>query len=106
MKFIITENKMTQVQIKWLNNKFGNLTRISNVHNIGYVDEDGNIIFFYYPKDNNVFFNYDKIWWLLDSFFNLDFYDISSLLQDWIEETYDLSGMTPVVNRGQYNYIT
>ena len=105
MKFIITENKMTQVQIKWLNNTFGDLERIVNDYNVGYFDKDGTLLFHNDINDNIVYVNYDKIWSLFYDFFKLEYYEVKSLLQQWLAETYGIIDSEPIINRGQYNYI-
>jgi len=91
MKIIITENKLNRVVLTWLDNEYGNLTKIVKGDKIYYVDQDGLSLFYCYQdlKNKYVFINYDRIWRLLQSIFGLE------ILKVWLEQTYNLRGVTP-----------
>ena len=87
MKIIITENKRDRLALNWLNNKFGNLTKVVNYDRT-----------FYYQDDKNkfVFIDYTRIWIFFESIFDMEYEQIQDILKIWLEETYNLSGYLPV----------
>jgi hypothetical protein len=62
-----------------------------------YRDENGNWIFYHEkdPKNGYIWFNYNKIWGIFESKFGYNYKEIKDLLVAWVEEHYDLSGVTP-----------
>ena len=102
MRYIITENKLDKVVITWLNNKFGNLKPIVKGDKTFYINEDRIILFYYYQDEKNgyVYINYNEIWSFLESIFGLESLQIKSIITYWLEETYNLKGLTP------YRWIT
>ena len=97
MKFLITENKLNKVALTWLNNNFGNLKPIVIRDETYYVNEDRLPLFYYYQdiKNGPVYINYDEIWSFLESFFGMEYKQIRGVIMDWLEETYNLKGLTP-----------
>ena len=53
MKYMITENKINQVALKWLNNNFGDLTKLVKDDRTFYVDKDQKPLFYYYQHSSN-----------------------------------------------------
>jgi hypothetical protein len=98
MKYIITENKLDKVALTWLNNNFGDLTPIVEDEKTYYVNEDRLPLFYYVQdsKNDNVFINYYEIWSFLESMFDMDYQQIQGVIRDWLEETYNLKGITPI----------
>jgi hypothetical protein len=98
MKYIITENKLDKVALTWLNNNFGDLTPIVKEYKTYYVNEDRLPLFYYFQnsKNDNVYINYYKIWSFLESMFGMEHQQIQGVIRDWLEETYNLKGITPV----------
>jgi hypothetical protein len=97
MKIIITESKLNKVVLKWLDKEFGNLTEVVRGDKTIYVDQDGLPLFYYYQDSKNgyVFINYERIWQLLESIFDMEYEQIRDILKIWLEETYNLRGVTP-----------
>ena len=97
MKIIITESKLNKVVLKWLDREFGNLTKIVKGDKIYYVDQDGLSLFYCYQdlKNKYVFINYDRIWRLLQSIFGMEYEQVLEILKVWLEQTYNLRGVTP-----------
>ena len=97
MKYIITENKLDKVVITWLNDKFGDLKPIVRDDKTFYVNEDRLPLFYYYQdrKNGYVYINYDEIRSFLESIFGLESLQIKSIITYWLEETYNLKGLTP-----------
>jgi hypothetical protein len=104
MKYIITENKLDKVVITWLNNKFGNLKPIVRDDKTFYVNEDRLVLFYYYQDKKNgyVYINYDEIWSFLESIFGLESLQIKDIITYWLEETYNLKGLTPYQSEAQF----
>jgi hypothetical protein len=98
MKIIITENKRDRLALNWLNNKFGNLTKVVNYDRTFYVNKDKKPLFYYYQDDKNkfVFIDYTRIWIFFESIFDMEYEQIQDILKIWLEETYNLSGYLPI----------
>ena len=92
------ENKLDKVIITWLNDKFGNLTEVVRGYKTFYINEDRIILFYYYQHEKNgfVYINYDEIWSFLKSIFGLESEQIKGVITHWLEETYNLKGLTPI----------
>jgi hypothetical protein len=97
MKEIITENKLDKVVLTWLNNNFGNLISVVKDNKTYYVNEDRLPLFNYYQDSKNeyVYINYSEIWSFLESMFGMEYQQIRGVIRDWLEETYNLKGLTP-----------
>ena len=94
------ENKLDKVIITWLNDKFGNLTEVVRGYKTFYINEDRIILFYYYQHEKNgfVYINYDEIWSFLKSIFGLESEQIKGVITHWLEETYNLKGLTPLLS--------
>ena len=86
--------------LKWLNKEFGNLTPVVSGDRTFYVNEDGEILFYYKNNihDRLVYINYNKIWLLLKNIFIMTDNEVRKLLEVWLEGTYNLRGYTPEIN--------
>jgi|688.fasta_scaffold512287_4 hypothetical protein len=100
MKLIITENKLAKVALTWLNNNFGDLKPIVKEYKTYYVNEDRLPLFYYHQdsKNDNVYINYYEIWSFLESMFDMDYQQIQGVIRDWLGETYNLRGLTPMAS--------
>ena len=98
MKYIITENQNEKLIIKYLNNEYGDLKEYRT-------DEHPNTIF--YVKDNkvymeqdlengNLWIDYYTIWTELETIFGLEDDKIRRIITKWVEETYNIEGVTPI----------
>ena len=69
-----------------------------------YVDKDNIAIFFYDPnkKNRDVYINYERIWSFFSKVIGLEPSEIKDILKNWLEETYNISGLTPVIQ--QWNF--
>ena len=78
-------------------NGFNDLTPVQENDIIYYVDENRLPLFYYYPKqkNGNVFINYDRIWLFFEGVFGLKYSETQSIIKNWLEETYNLRGLTP-----------
>ena len=86
--------------LKWLNKEFGNLTPVVSGDRTFYVNEDGEILFYYKNNihDRLVYINYDKIWLLLKNIFIMTDNEVRKLLEVWINETYGLTKRIPTMS--------
>ncbi len=100
MKYIITENKLDKVVLTWLNNNFSNLKPIVMYDSVYYVNENGKWLFSYTQDRKKLFvnINYDRIWSILVSIFDLRYEQIQNVLKEWLEETYHIIGLTPITS--------
>ena len=78
-------------------NQFNDLTPIQKNDKIYYVDKDRLLLFYYYPDDKNgyVYINYNRIWEFFDVVIGLEDTEIQTIINNWLEETYNLRGLTP-----------
>ncbi len=90
-------NHKTKSALKWLNREFGDLTPVVKDEKTYYVDEDRKPLFMYYQDEENgyVYINYDRIWVFFESIFGLNTLQTKEILKVWLEETYNLRGITP-----------
>ncbi len=103
----ITEsvNGRSKLALKWLNKEFGDLTKVLKDGIIFYVDEDRKPLINYYQyhpyeKADNVYINNDRIWVFFKSIFGMDDSQIKEILTIWLEQTYNLRGVTPYSTAG------
>ena len=92
------ENKLDKVALTWVNNKFGDLKPIVKDNKTYYVNEDRLPLFYYYQDSKNeyVYINHPEIWSFLESMFGMEYLQIQEVMKDWLEETYNLKGLTPI----------
>ena len=85
--------------LSWLVSNFGDLTKVVKDGKIYYVDSERKPLFYYYPGLENepVYINYQRIWSVLIHDFGLKYSEIQELIKEWLEETYNLRGLTPTV---------
>jgi hypothetical protein len=83
--------------LNWLNKEFGNLTEVVRDDRTFYVDKDRKPLFFYFQdsKIGIVYVNYERIWIFFESIFGLKDPQTKVILTIWLEETYNLRGVTP-----------
>ena len=95
------ENKLNKVALTWLNNNFGNLKPIVMDNKTCYVNEDRLPLFYYYQDEKNGYgyINYYEIWSFLESIFGMNYQQVRGVIRDWLEETYNLKGLTPLGKR-------
>ena len=90
MKYIITENRLYSVAMKWLNNEFGDLKLYDyNKFRILFM-KDGEIIFDYDKKNGVVHISYKHIGNYLESFFGMGNRQIQEVIKLWMEQYYNL----------------
>ena len=77
--------------------QFNDLTQIEKGDKIFYIDKDGNHLFYYYPNKKNgyVYINFYKIWMFFYEVIGMERDEIQGIIKDWLEETYNLIGLTP-----------
>jgi hypothetical protein len=64
---------------------------------IYYIDKDNLPLFFYKYNGRNgfVYINYDRIWMFFEVVIGLESYKIKYIIKNWLEDTYNLKGLTP-----------
>ena len=90
-------NKMEQIIINFLNKGYGDLTEYKT-------DEYPDSIFYMKGKkvymiqdikNGELWVEYYTIWQDLKMWFSLNYQDIQSVITKWVEETYNIRGLTP-----------
>ncbi len=84
--------------LKWLNKEFGDLTMDAQGDRTLYVDKNRKLLFMYCQGSKNgaVYINYERIWVFFESIFGLKDPQMQGILKVWLEETYNLRGVTPL----------
>lgn len=97
MKYIITENKLEQVIIQFLNKKYGELEeyRRESMPNSIYFLKDGKVYIEYDILERVPIIGYDEIWEVLENIFSLKYEQIQSILDKWLEYGFNLKGRFP-----------
>lgn len=94
MKIIINENRLNKIIGKWLNSEYGDLDVYD--HNdeplIFYVDKEGDIIFLYETKSNELYVSIEIIKFFY-SMFSIDIEQTKDILVEWFEKH---TGLKPV----------
>ena len=97
MKYIITESKLEQVVIKYLNKAYGDLEQYDMEgfpHSIFFIKNDM-LYLEYHSKKDKLYVRYNPIWTDLSTMFGLDYDECKNILSKWIELTYSVKGSTP-----------
>jgi len=102
MKYIITESKLENVVIKYLNKMYGDLEeyRREDFPDKIFFIKDKKVYMELNLKNDDLYVSYGTIWLDLENTFSLEFDDIQSIIKKWVEETYKLRGVTPLRWRG------
>jgi hypothetical protein len=92
MKLIITENKLNNVVIKWLNKNYGDLKPYERDRDPEYIFfmKNGRVMFDYNKENGFVYISYDDIWSFLERIFSMEYKQIQEVTKLWVEEHYNL----------------
>jgi hypothetical protein len=104
MKFIITENKLNNVALSWMNKNFSP-DQLEIVESEDYPDsifykKDGKVVMEQGNKNKYFYFDYNDIWSFFESFFGMKYEQVQEVLRYWLEETLKLEGYRP--HRGSF----
>ena len=77
--------------------QFNNLTPVEKDDKIFYVDKNRLPLFYYYPDEKNgyVYINHERIWMFFKEVFGLKNSEIQTIINNWLEEAYNIRGLTP-----------
>jgi hypothetical protein len=68
--------------------------------------EEGNNMMIYDRKSNDIYINYDVIWESLKKGFDLKYFEIEELTEEWLSEAYNLGGVTiPMMIQSLYQLV-
>jgi hypothetical protein len=96
MKLIITENKLNDVVIKFLNKNYSDLKPYETENypfSIFYI-RDGEIFFEYNKENGRVYISYEHIWSFLERIFSMEYKQIQEVTKLWLEERYNFRTTT------------
>jgi hypothetical protein len=97
MDIIVDRPQLVRVVKLYLTKSFGNLTTkttLRSLKSVFYVSSDNKIIMEHDKQNKEIWFDYDNIWSKLESFFYLNHDDILLIMEDWLEEHYNLKKVT------------
>ena len=99
MKYIITENKLNNVMLSWMNQNFSpdqlEIVESEKYPNSVFFRKNGKVVMEQDKKSKFFWFDYDKIWSFFESFFGMQHQEIREVLRYWLEDTLKLEGYTP-----------
>ena len=100
MKYIITESKLQDVALKWMDKNFNpnklEIVKSKKYPNSIFFRKDGKVVMEQDLKNKFFWFDYYEIWSFFEKFFNMNYTEIQALLRFWLENTFKLEGYTPV----------
>ena len=102
MKYIITENKLNNVALSWMNQNFG-LDQLEMYTSETYpysvfFKKNGKVVMEQNKKNKLFWFDYIEIWSFFESFFGMEYQEIQEVLSYWLETTLKLEGYTPMLS--------
>ncbi len=97
-------DKLTKIKLKWLNDNF-NLDKMKMYKHDYYPNsifyKKGDIFVINQDLKNKKFWiDYNQIWSFFESFFGMEYTEIQSIMNIWLEETDKLREYTPATCRG------
>ena len=105
MKFIITENKLNNVALSWMNKNFSpdqlEIVTSEKYPNSIFFKKDGVVVMEQDKKYKDFYFDYNDIWSFFESFFGMKYEQVQEVLSYWIDDTFKLKGFTAMA--GQSN---
>ena len=100
MKFIISENKLNNVSLSWMNKNFSpnqlEIVTSEKYPSSIFFRKNGKVVMEQDKNFKDFYFDYDEIWLFFESFFGIEYEQIREVLRYWLEETFKLEGYTPV----------
>jgi hypothetical protein len=101
MKFIITENKLNDVALSWMNKNFSpdqlEIVTSEKYPGLIFFRKNGKVVML---MDNSTgkdfWFDNKRIWSFFESFFGLDYEQIKGILSYWLEESFKVHGYRPM----------
>ena len=100
MNIIVDRPQLVRVVLLYLNMNFGNLTPKTNSkypNSVLYVDSDNKVIMDYYKETGIIWVHFEQIWLKINSLFSLNNSEFQSIMKVWLEETYNLKDLKPVL---------
>ena len=97
MDIQVDKNQLDRVVIKWLNKHFGNLTPKTTEkypNSVFYVNSNKDIMMEYDQENGYAYIHYDNIWSKIESLFHIHYRETQSIMNVWLEDTYELEGVT------------
>ena len=99
MKFVITENKLNNIVLRWMNQNFSpdqlEIVTSEKYPNSIFFKKNGKVVMQQNKKNRNFYFDYDEIWLFFESVFGMEYEQIREVLSYWLEETLKLEDYIP-----------
>jgi hypothetical protein len=105
MKVIISESKLHNIVIKFLNSEYGGLKLYDYNNFLILLIKDGEIIFDYNKKSNVAYISYKHIGHYLEGLFGMGNRQIREVIKLWLEEYYNLPVKSVSPNNDWYENI-
>ena len=108
MKYIITESKLEEIIIKFLNKMYGDLKeyRTEKHPDSVFFVKNKKVFMEQDLKNDMLWVGYETIWMDLENMFDLKISYIKYIITKWVEETYKLNGYSLAVEECPYNYFS
>ena len=95
MRYLITENKLEEVALHWMNKNFGpdKLEKVTHPNSVFY-KKNGKVVMEQDLKYKDFYFDYDYIWSIFEGLFGMKYPEIQGIMKRWLEETFKLGSYT------------
>jgi hypothetical protein len=94
MKYIITENKLNNVALSWMNRNFSSeqleIVKSKDYPSSVFFKKNGKVVMEQDKEYKSFWFSYNEIWSFFESFFGMKDQQIEEVLTYWLEETLKL----------------
>ena len=98
MDIIVDRPQLVRAVLLYLKMNLGDLTPKTTEKypkSVFYVNSSNEVMMEYDKENEDVYIHYDHIWSKIESLFHLNYRDIQSIMTVWVEEAYELEGVTP-----------
>ena len=89
MKYIITENKLNNIALSWMNQNFSpeqlEIVKSKDYPNSVFFRKNGKVVMEQDKKNKYFWFSYGEIWSFFKSFFGMEPQQIQEVLRYWLE---------------------
>ena len=108
MKLLITENQKERIALNWMNKNFSpeqlEIVKNPDYSNRILYEKNDKVVMEQNLKNKDFWFDYKEIWSFFQQVFSMEYEEIQSLLNTWLEDTLNLKGYTSMCMYFRYRF--